>query len=135
MVRFEMVSTTEKAYPYVDAIADAEYKNGTFGAVADGVFKAGATGFYVIMNMENGDDAKSDDYVVHMGEKIRVADLAKVNGASLSITSAQLPASVAKGNKLVSKEDGTLSVSETATEKYIEVTEITTFGVNAKVVA
>ena len=135
MVRFEKISTTEKAYPYVDAIVAADYANGTFGTVTDGVFTAGATGFHVIMNIEKGDDATSDDYVVKKGEHARIADLSKVDGAALNITSKQLPTTIAKGDKAVSKADGTLEVpTEAPTAKYIEITEVTRFGANGKVV-
>ena len=102
MVRFEDISTTEKNYPYVDAVVAADYKNGTFGTVVDGTFTAGANGTFVIMNIEDGDDAKSDDYIVKKDAHARIADLTKVNGVSLSITSVQLPSTVAKGNKLES---------------------------------
>lgn len=134
MVRFENISTTEKNYPYVDAVVAADYKNGTFGTVVDGTFTAGANGTFVIMNIEDGDDAKSDDYVVKEDAHARIADLTKVNGASLSITSAQLPSTVAKGNKLEAQADGTLKVNASAKGSYLEVTEVTSFGVNAKVV-
>lgn len=134
MVRFEDISTTEKNYPYVDAVVAADYKNGTFGTVVDGTFTAGANGTFVIMNIEDGDDAKSDDYIVKKDAHARIADLTKVNGVSLSITSVQLPSTVAKGNKLESQADGTLKVNASATGSYLEVAEVTSFGVNAKVV-
>lgn len=134
MVRFEDISTTEKNYPYVDAVVAADYKNGTFGTVVDGTFTAGANGTFVIMNIEDGDDAKSDDYIVKKDAHTRIADLTKVNGVSLSITSVQLPSTVAKGNKLESQADGTLKVNASAKGSYLEVAEVTSFGVNAKVV-
>lgn len=134
MVRFEDISTTEKNYPYVDAVVAADYKNGTFGTVVDGTFTAGANGTFVIMNIEDGDDAKSDDYIVKKDAHARIADLTKVNGVSLSITSVQLPSTVAKGNKLESQADGTLKVNASAKGSYLEVAEVTSFGVNAKVV-
>lgn len=134
MVRFENISTTEKNYPYVDAVVAADYKNGTFGTVATGTFTAGATGNYVIMNIEDGDDAKSDDYVIKKGAHARIADLETVIGAIVDITSAQLPASVVKGNKLQSQADGTLKVNTSATGLYIEVVEVTRFGVVGKIV-
>ena len=134
MVRFENISTTEKNYPYVDAVVTADYKNGTFGTVATGTFTAGATGNYVIMNIEDGDDAKSDDYVIKKGAHARIADLETVIGAIVDITSAQLPASVVKGNKLQSQADGTLKVNASATGLYIEVVEVTRFGVVGKIV-
>ncbi len=135
MVRFDKISTTEKNYPFVDAVVAADYKNGTFGTVANGVFTAGATGFYVIMNVEKGDDAHTDKYVINKGEHARVADLSKVDGATVNITADELPASIKKGDKAVSKADGTLNVPSSApTAKYIEITEITPFGANGKVV-
>lgn len=135
MVRFDKISATEKNYPFVDAVVDGDYLNGTFGTVADGIFKAGATGFYVIMNIEKGDDAKSADYVIKKGEHARIADLSKVDGAILNITTEQLPTGIKSKDKAVSKADGTLTVPSTApTTKYIEITEVTRFGVNAKVV-
>lgn len=134
MVRFENISTTEKNYPYVDAVVAADYKNGTFGTVVTGTFTAGATGNYVIMNIEDGDDAKSDDYVIKKGAHARIADLETVIGAIVNITSAQLPASVVKGNKLQSQADGTLKVNASATGLYIEVVEVTRFGVVGKIV-
>ena len=134
MVRFENISTTEKNYPYVDAVVAADYKNGTFGTVATGTFTAGATGNYVIMNIEDGDDAKSDDYVIKKGAHARIADLETVIGAIVDITSAQLPASVVKGNKLQSQADGTLKVNASATGLYIEVVEVARFGVVGKIV-
>lgn len=133
MVRFEKLSTTEKNYPYVDAVVAADYKNGTFGTVATGTFTAGATGNYVIMNIEDGDDAKSDDYVIKKGAHARIADLETVIGAIVDITSAQLPSGVAKGNKLESQADGTLKVNASAKGVYIEVTDVTRFGIVGKV--
>lgn len=135
MVRFDKISVTEKNYPFVNAVVDNDYANGTFGTVTDGIFKAKATGFYVIMNTEKGDDAKSADYVVKKGDSARIADLSKVDGVILNITSEQLPTGIKAKDKAVSQADGTLIVPDTApTTKYIEVTEVTRFGVNAKVV-
>lgn len=134
MVRFDKISATEKNYPFVDAVVAGDYKNGTFGTIAAGTFTAGATGFYAIMNVEDGDDAKSDEYVVKRGAHARIADLSKVDGQVLNITVDELPETFNIGDKLVSKADGTLEVSESASEKYIEVTEVTRFGANAKIV-
>ena len=133
MVRFSNISTTEKNYPFVDAVVAADYVNGTFGTVADGTFTVAESGTYVIMNVESGDDAYSDDNTIVEGAHARVADLTLVNGAPLNITSAQLPDEVAVGDKLVANASGTLDVSADAST-YIEVTEITPYGVNAVVV-
>lgn len=135
MVRFDKISATEKNYPFVDAVVADDYKNGTFGTVSDGIFTAGATGFYVIMNVEDGDEAKTDDYIIPKSAHARIADLSKVDGVILNITSAQLPATYEKGDKATSKADGTLEIpTPTPTEKYLEITEVTRFGANAKVV-
>lgn len=135
MVRFDKIAVIEKVYPYVNATAAADYKNGTFGTVANGVFTAGATGFYTIMQIEKGDDATSDDFVVKAGSDCRVCDLSKVIGQILDVTSAQLPTTFAKGDKMVSKSDGTLNVPGTApTANYLLVTEVTSFGAKVQVV-
>lgn len=133
MVRFENISVLEKNYPFVKATAYADYKNGVFGTVTDGVFKVGAKATSVLMQLETGNDAHTDEFKVNKNEPVRIADLTKVPGAPVSITKDELPSSVAKGNRLVSKADGTLSVDATATT-YIEVTEVTRFGVNGIVV-
>lgn len=135
MIRFEKLSATEKNYPFVDATLAAEYTNGTFGTVVNGVFTAGATGFYAIMNLEDGDDAKSDDYKIGKGAHARIVDLAVADGQIVNITSAQLYTNVKKGDKMVSKDDGTLNApSTTPTAEYLEVIEITSFGCRAKIV-
>lgn len=134
MIRFDKISTTEKNYPFVDAVVAGDYLNGTFGTVADGTFTAGATGFYAIMNLEDGDEAKSDEYVVKTGAHARIVDFTKVDGQILNVTSAQLPDTFEKGNKLVSKADGTLEVSSSASNKYFKVIDVTRFGANVKVV-
>lgn len=133
MIRFDKISATEKNYPFVDAVVAGDYLNGTFGTVADGTFTAGATGFYAIMNLEDGDEAKSDEYVVKTGAHARIVDFTKVDGQILNVTSAQLPDTFEKGNKLVSKVDGTLEVGSPS-NKYFEVVDVTRFGANVKVV-
>ena len=85
------------------------------------------------MNLEDGNKAKSDEYVVKAGAHARIVYFSKVDGQILNVTSAQLPETFAKGNKLVSKEDGTLQVGSPS-NKYFEVVEVTRFGANVKVV-
>lgn len=132
MVRFETLAPEEKIYCYSDATVAADYKNGKFGTVASGVFTAG-TGFYVIMDVEKGDDAHSADYVVKKGAHARIANLALADGAIVDITSDQLPSTVAVTNKLDVNSSGDLVVGSGASD-YLEVIEVTTFGVRAKVV-
>ena len=120
MIRFDKISATEKNYPFVDAVVAGDYLNGTFGTVSNGTFTAGATGFYAIMNLEDGNKAKSDEYVIKTGAHARIVDFSKVDGQILNVTSAQLPDTFEKGNKLVSKADGTLQVGSPS-NKYFEV--------------
>ena len=80
MVRFDKIAVIEKVYPYVNAKVAAKYKNGTFGTVESGIFTAGATGFYTIMQIEKGDDAGSDDFVIDAGADCRICDLLQVVG-------------------------------------------------------
>lgn len=133
MIRFEKISSTEKNYPFVDAICAADYKNGTFGEVADGTFTAGA-GFKAIMQIEKGHDMHSDDFKVLKGEHVRVADLAKVDGHIVNVTADELPAEYKVGDKLAAAANGMLTVSE-ASSKALEVIEVTRYGVRAKVLA
>lgn len=135
MVRFETLSASEKLYPYVKAVAAADYKNGTFGTVTDGVFTAGATGFQVIMQVERGDDIHSDEFVVKKDEPVRVADLSKAIGQIVNITADELPSDLKVGDKAASKADGTLEVPTSApTKDYLLITEITTYGAKAQIV-
>ena len=136
MIKFDKISALEKLNPFVSAKAAAEYINGAFGTVATGTFTIGATGFYAIMDMEKGDDANTTDYRVKKDAQCRVADLEKAAGYVICITSEHLPATaVAVGNKMVSKADGTLEVPGTApSAEYLEVTELTSYGVKAKIV-
>ena len=134
MIRFEKLAATEKAYPFVDAVVAADYKNGTFGDVAYGVFTAGADGFKAIMQVEKGDDMKTDKFVVFKDEHARIADFAKSDGQIVNITADELPATYQVKDKLVAKADGTLEVKSDANSNYFEVLEVTRYGVRATVV-
>ena len=91
MVRFEKLECPEKIYLYEDALAGAEYINGIFGTVSDGTFTAGA-GNKCVMQVEKGDDARSDDFTVKKDEHVRVADMTKGEGLVVNITANELPA-------------------------------------------
>ena len=134
MIRFEKLSATEKNYPFVDAVVDADYKNGTFGIVADGTFTAGES-FMAIMQIERGHDMKTADFVVKKGEHARIADFSKVDGQIVNITADELPDAYAVGDKLVAGTTGTLVVDGGATNEAFEVIEVTRYGVRAVIVA
>lgn len=132
MIRFEKLSATEKAYPFVDAVVADDYKNGTFGDIANGTFTAG-TGFKAIMQVEKGDDMKTDEFKVFKDEHARIADFAKANGQVVNITTDELPKTYKAGDKLVASNAGVLTVSADATSEYFEVIEVTRYGVRAVV--
>lgn len=132
MIRFEKLASTESIYPFVDAVVAADYKNGTFGTISGGTFTSGA-GFMAIMQVEDGDKAKTVDYIIPAGKHARVADFSKVNGHVVNITKDQLPEVYAVGNKLVGNGDS-YTVSE-AVNKCFEIIEVMPYGVRAIVVA
>lgn len=130
MIRFEQLAPTEKAYPFIKAVSDAEYKNGTFGTITNEVFSAGES-FMAIMQVERGDNMKTSEFVVNKDEPVRVADFSKVDGCVVNITSDQLPKKYAVGNKLTADKNGNLVVGTSATKNYFEITEVTRYGVRA----
>ena len=138
MIRFEKLSVPEVIYPYQDAVAAADYINGTFGTVANGVFTAGVTTGVVrlcIMQVEKGDDAKSDAFKVLKGEHVRVADLTHtlVQGLIVNITADELPATYEVGDVLITSTDGLLIVDATENDNKtgLKVIEVTDYGVRA----
>lgn len=133
MIRFEKLSTTEKAYPFEDAVVASNYKNGTFGNVANGVFTAG-TGFKAIMQVEKGDDMKTDQFEVFKDEHARIADFTKADGQIVNISADELPKTYKVGDKLIADSKGVLSVSTDATSEYFDVIEVTRYGVRAVVI-
>ena len=132
MIRFEKLASTESVYPFVDAVVAADYKNGTVGAVAGGTFTSGA-GFMAIMQVEDGDKAKTAEYTVPAGKHARVADFSKVDGHVVNITKDQLPEAYKVGDKLVGNGE-VFTVGEAA-NKCFEVIEVMPYGVRATVVA
>lgn len=132
MIRFEKLASTESVYPFVDAVVAADYKNGTVGAVAGGTFTSGA-GFMAIMQVEDGDKAKTAEYIVPAGKHARVADFSKVDGHVVNITKDQLPEAYKVGDKLVGNGE-VFTVGEAANECF-EVIEVMPYGVRATVVA
>ncbi len=132
MIRFEKLSATEKAYPFVDAVVAGDYKNGTFGDIADGTFTAG-TGFKAIMQVEKGNDLKTDKFKVFKDEHARIADFTKADGQIVNITADELPDTYKAGDKLVASNTGVLTVSADAASEYFDIVEVTRYGVRATV--
>lgn len=136
MIEFRSISQYEKLNPFVDAVLTADTLNGTVGNVEDGEFTAAANGAYAVMFVEVGDDMYMNEYKIPAGTHVRVLDLKKVDGMPVQIYGAQLPATFAVDDKLVSDASGAL-VTGGSTAPYFEVTKIVgnKIGVEATVVA
>lgn len=110
-----MISKIEKEYPYADAIMAADTANGTFGTVSNGTFTKGA-GTIALVDVERGDDAFTDDYVVPTGAHGRVCDFSKQDGAKVQITSQSYTGSgIAVGDTLIPNSSGVLEEGEATT--------------------
>ena len=136
MIKFSLIKQIEyDAYPFEDAIASADTFNGAYGEVTSGSFAVGAKKGKVIMQIERGDDEYMPTYKIVKGEHVRVLDLAKLNGQLVEVYGDELPADVAKGDKLESDATGKLVKGANAAP-YLEVTAIVGnhLGVEAKVV-
>lgn len=136
MIKFSSIKQIEhNDYPFEDAIASADTFNGAYGEVTSGSFVVGAKKGKVIMQIERGDDEYMPTYKIVKGEHVRVLDLAKLNGQLVEVYGDELPADVAKGDKLESDTTGKLVKGANAAP-YLEVTAIVGnhLGVEAKVV-
>lgn len=134
MIIFNTVGEFEKYDSLSSVKAAADYVNGTFGKVADGVFTASANGTAFIMEVEKGDNMYLDEYTVKKDAQIRVCDITKLAGKEIRITKVNLPETVAKDNKLASDATGKLTVSASATAPYLLVKEVRPYGVLAEIV-
>lgn len=136
MIKFSSIGQIEHGdYAFEDAIASADTFNGAYGEVTTGSFAAGAKKSKVIMQIERGDDEYMPTYKIVKGEHVRVLDLTKLNGQLVEVYGDELPAGVAKGDKLESDETGKL-VKNASAAPYLEVTKVigNHLGVEAKVV-
>ena len=143
MIKFSTIGMIEhNDYPFEDAIASEDTFNGAFGDVTSGYFAVGAKKGKVIMQIERGDDEYMPTYKIVRGERVRVLDLAKLEGKIVEVYGDELPVDVAKGDKLESDATGKLvkgavEVSRmVSANPYLEVTAIigNHLGVEAKVV-
>ena len=136
MIKFSSIGQIEHGdYAFEDAIASADTFNGAYGEVTTGSFAVGAKKSKVIMLIERGDDEYMYTYKIKKGEQVRVLDLTKLDGQLMEVYGDELPADVAKGDKLESDATGKLVKGATAAP-YLEVTAIVGnhLGVEAKVV-
>ena len=136
MIKFHTIGQIEKKYPFVDSTISADMLNGDFGKVESGVFSRAANAAMAIMQVEVGDEAGLDEYPIKSGSQVRVIDFSAMNGELMEIYGAQVPATVAVGNKLVSGADGKLATGG-STAPYYEVVEVlgNKAGVLVKVVS
>lgn len=124
MLKFHTIGQIEHNYAFEDAVIDSDMYNGAFGSVSDGKFTSAATASKAIMQIENGDDAGMDKFLIPAGSHVRVIDLEKFAGQTIEVYGYPLPDTVAKGDKLESQSDGSLKVNSSAAALYLEVTRI-----------
>lgn len=136
MIKFSSIKQIEHGdYLFVDAVASADTFNGAYGEVTTDSFAVGAKKSQVIMQIERGDDEYMPTYKIVKGEPVRVLDLTKLDGQLMEVYGDELPAGVAKGDKLESDETGKL-VKNASAAPYLEVTKVigNHLGVEVKVV-
>ena len=135
MIRFSNLRVPEQTYPYEKAVTAAEYKDGVFGTTSAGTFTIGA-GFKAIMMVGQGAFADSNLYTIPAGAEVRVADFALIpnDNTEVDITPASYTGTIAKGDKLTANASGILAADTTSPTSYLEVTEVTAWGVRAVVV-
>lgn len=125
MIKFRNFDQIEHNYAFEDAIAGADTFNGAFGTITSGTFGVAEDGVKVIMQLEDGDNAGLPKFPIAKGEHVRVIDLTKLAGQELEIYDYPLPDTVATGDKLTSKADGSLEVNgSVTTELNLEVKSI-----------
>lgn len=125
MLKFRSIGQIEhERIPFIDAVTKADTYNGAFGDVADGKFEVGATKTKAIMQIECGDDEGMPKFPIPAGTHVRVIDLEKCKNNYVEIYDYPLPDTVAVGDKLESKADGSLTVNSGATGVHLEVTDI-----------
>lgn len=136
MLKFHTIGQIEHVNAFEDATIATATLNGAFGTVTAGAFAVAADASKAIMQLEVGDDAGMAEYTIPVGKNVRVVDLSKFNGKTIEIYGAQLPATYAKDDKLVSNAAGKLEVDAAATAPYYKVTKIigNKLGVEATVV-
>lgn len=133
MIRFEKLAPTEKNYPFEDAVVAADYKNGVFGNVAEGVFTVGS-GFKAIMQVEKGNDSKTDKYTMTKGEHARIVDFAKAEGAIVNITADNITDDYKQAKFFeVDGATGLLKKAESLSGNGFTVIELTKYGARAVV--
>lgn len=100
MFKFRTLGQVEHGeYPFEDAVADSDVKNGAFGDVTNGKFTAGTSGKKVIMQLENGDNEAMPEYIIPKGSHVRVLDPSKVKG-ELEVYGYPLPETFKAGDTL-----------------------------------
>lgn len=100
MFKFRTLGQVEHGeYPFEDAVADSDVKNGAFVDVTNGKFTAGTSGKKVIMQLENGDNEAMPEYIIPKGSHVRVLDPSKVKG-ELEVYGYPLPETFKAGDAL-----------------------------------
>lgn len=113
-VEYTSVGQYEKEYNFENAVADVNVMQGAWGTITNGKFVPG-NGTYAVMQVEVGDEAGCEDYVIPAGADLRLLDTTKVGqvtGNKLIRLVGTIPANVSVGDKV--KVDGNAVISKTS---------------------
>lgn len=120
MFKFRTIGAIEHGnYAFVDAVTDKEVLNGAFGDVADGKFTPNKSGKFVIMQIENGDDACMPEYKIPAGSHVRTLDVENAK-CPLEVYDYPLPETWNVGDTL-----GCFTIKEVIGNKVGAVVEVT----------
>ena len=123
MIKAYKISMLEKYAPFEAVKVAADYMNGTFGTVSDGVFTAGAAPTHFLYQVGRGDENYTD-FTIPKDSDARAASLDVWNGKELFIEGANLPASVEEDSKLDFDANGALKVNASPSGTYLQVTKL-----------
>ena len=126
-IEYTTVGQYEKEYNFVDAVSDSNVINGAWGTITGGKFVPGE-GTYAVMQIEYGDNAGKEDYVIPAGEHLRLLDTEKVGsvtGNKLVRLIGTMPDGIAVGDDVVVDGYGVV----TTTSGVYEVTRVLNGGI------
>ena len=131
---FSVGANVADASESVTAVKDIV--NGTFGAVTGDVFANSANGTYLVDDIEVGDTADMEGYVITAGKPFRVIDLTKIAGKKLVVPAQLFKTTPEAGQMFASDATGILVKASTKPSAgvYFTVDKTTPFnGVGAVV--
>ena len=126
-IEYTTVGQYEKEYNFVDCVSDSDVINGAFGTITSGKFVPGE-GTYAVMQIEDGNDAGKENYVIPAGRHLRLLDLTKVGtvtGNKLVRLIGTMPDGIEVGDEVIVDGDAVV----TTTDGVYEVTRVLNGGI------